>query len=105
MSALAAVLLAAAAGGAVFGLARLTVTARREWSDADFEAVRRRHGSGVLAAAMRALGEEIGPGGRDAAEARRILEQGGADESAHSAAGPGPGHVSRGPAPPPPHRP
>lgn len=104
MSALAAVLLAAAAGGAVFGLARLTVTARREWSDADFDAVRRRHGSGVLAAALRAVGEEIGPGGRGAAEARRILEQGESDESARSAAGPVPGNASRRPAPPPPHR-
>ena len=75
MSALGATaLLALAVGGAAFGLFRLARAAGRDWSDADYERRRRSPGEGALAAAMRALGDELGPGGKAAAEARREAE-------------------------------
>jgi len=60
---------------ALFGLARL-VTAPREWSDEEYERRREAPGSGVLAASMKVLGEELGPGGPRAAEERRAFEEG-----------------------------
>jgi hypothetical protein len=70
------VLLVAAA---IFGLARLAM-APREWSDEEYERRRAAPGSGLLAASMKALGEELGPGGPRAAEERRAFEQGRYDE-------------------------
>lgn len=75
MNALGAALFALAVGGAAVGLFRLVRAAGRDWSDADYERRRRRPGEGALAAAMRALGDELGPGGRVAAEARRDAEE------------------------------
>jgi hypothetical protein len=60
---------------AVFGLARLAM-APREWSDEEYERRRAAPGSGLLAASMKALGEELGPGGPRAAEERRAFEEG-----------------------------
>jgi hypothetical protein len=75
VSAFGTALLALAAGGAACGLARLARDSRREWSDAEYERRRRSPGEGALAAAMKALGEELGPGGKVAAEARRDAEE------------------------------
>lgn len=100
MSALAAALLAAGAAGAVAGLARLARASRHAWSDDDFAASRRRSGDGLLAASMRVLEETIGPGGRAAIEARRIVETGEADESGRAGDGTKPGRDRRSPGSP-----
>ncbi|GMU66389.1 MAG: hypothetical protein AMXMBFR36_26630 [Acidobacteriota bacterium] len=81
------VLLVAAA---IFGLARL-VMAPREWSDEEYERRRAAPGSGVLAASMKALGEELGPGGPRAAEERRAFEEGRYDEEQGAGEPPEPG--------------
>lgn len=60
---------------AIFGFARLAM-APREWSDEEYERRRAAPGSGALAASMKALGEELGPGGPRAAEERRAFEEG-----------------------------
>jgi hypothetical protein len=62
--------------------------APREWSDAEYERRRRAHGSGVLAASMRTLAEEIDPGGKRAAEERAALERGTYEESERAAGEP-----------------
>lgn len=74
---------------AIFGLARL-VLAPREWSDEEYERRRAAPGSGVLAASMKALGEELGPGGPRAAEERRAFEEGRYDEQQGSGEPPEP---------------
>lgn len=102
MSALAAALLAAGAAGAVAGLARLARASRHAWSDDDFAASRRRSGDGLLAASMRVLEEAIGPGGRAAIEARRIVETGEAGESARAGDGDRGDPAGRAPDSPPP---
>lgn len=70
-----AALVLALIASTIWGLARL-VTAPREWSDEEYERRREAPGSGVLAASMKVLGEELGPGGPRAAEERRAFEEG-----------------------------
>lgn len=73
-------LLGAGALAGLAGLARLAARPR-DWDDAEYERRRRARGSGVLAASMKVLGEEIDPGGKRAAEERAALERGGYEES------------------------
>lgn len=77
-------LVLAIAGAALIGglaaLARLA-SRPREWDDAEYERRRRARGSGVLASAMKVLGEEIDPGGKRAAEERAALERGSREEA------------------------
>lgn len=83
------VVVVAVLAAALFGLSRL-VTAPREWSDEEYERRKAAPGSGVLAASMKALGEELGPGGPRAAEERRAFEEGRYDEEQGSGEPPEP---------------
>lgn len=81
MDAAALLIVAAALGLAgIWGLARLAA-ARRPWSDEEYERRRSAPGSGLLAAAMKAVGTELGPGGRRAVEERQSFENGGYEEA------------------------
>ncbi len=70
--ALAAVVALAALVG---GLARRS-TSHRDWTDEEYERRRDQAGSGVLAASMKVLDAELGPGGRRVADEREALERG-----------------------------
>jgi len=72
-------LVAATVVAGLAGLARLA-TRPREWDDEEYQRRRRARGSGVLATSMKVLGEEIGPGGKRAAEERAALERGAYDD-------------------------
>ena len=67
-------------GAAAFALVALLAIARaassHAWSDTEYERRRRAPSSGLLAASMRVLGEELGPGGKRVAEERAALERG-----------------------------
>jgi hypothetical protein len=81
---------AAAVIAALLALGRLAA-APREWSDEEYERRRRAHGSGVLAATMKTLAEEIDPGGKRAAEERAALERGAYQDEQRAGEPPGTG--------------
>jgi len=72
-----------ALGAAALALLLLTIAgaallARRSrpWTDEEYDRRRGARGSGLLAASMKALGEELGPGGRKVAEEREAFAAG-----------------------------
>lgn len=73
-----ALALAAAGVAALLGLAALARRSdpRVEWTDDELERRRNSRGTGLLAASMRVLGEELDSGARGAAEEREALERG-----------------------------
>lgn len=90
MDALGLLIVATALGAAaVYGLARLAAS-RRPWSDEEYERRRSAPGSGLLAAAMKAVGAELGPGGRRVVEERESYEDGGYDQEQASGEPPAP---------------
>ncbi len=68
-------LLAASVAAVAVGLG-LLARRSRGWSDEEYERRRGARGSGLLAASMKVLGEELGPGGKRAAEEREAFEEG-----------------------------
>jgi hypothetical protein len=60
----------------IVALGRLAASGSREWSDEEWERRRATRSSGLLATSMRALGEELGAGGKRVADETRALEQG-----------------------------
>lgn len=73
----------AVVAAALVGLGRLARRSRA-WSDEEYERRRGVHGSGLLAASMKALGEELGPGGKKVAEEREAVERGAYGETERS---------------------